>query len=469
MLSKRITYFFTLFLFCIQGTNATNYPYRFTNTVYDDYIKTISIEVNNLPTNFPVMTLNGSESLLLKFDDLLNEERILYYRIVHCNWDWTPSNLKEYDYITGFNDERLRSYEYSVSTKVPFIHYWQEFPNRDTKFNVSGNYLVVIYEESIDYPILTRRFIITENQATITAKSTLVADVENFRFNQDFQFDVSLDKIIYRDPQNELTLLVLQNENWDAYRAKKPNFLSRDVARFTTAGAFSYKGLAEYREFDTRGLQYLRRGVQRIERQKNKTDVLLTHAYSRWNVPYLFTFDFNGKFFVANFDALLISTSSREINNLISSRPNLIFSERDSIINYARSGNSQYGFDEKNINSDYLNVIFTLDNIDFLESGDEIFVLGAMNDWEPRAEFRMKPSENGKYLTTEAMLKQGYYNYYYGILKNDGSIDYQSLEGSWNETENEYQAIAYFRGFGDIYDRVIGIQTFNTNTLNSLR
>ncbi|MGB4957897.1 MAG: hypothetical protein WBO36_00400, partial [Saprospiraceae bacterium] len=66
--------------------------------------------------------------------------------------------------------------------------------------------------------------------------------------------------------------------------------------------------------------------------------------------------------------------------------------------------------------------------------------------------------------TTTALLKQGYYNYYYGILDKKGNIDYQSLEGSWNETENDYQALVYYRGLGDIYDRVIGFQTYNTNT-----
>jgi hypothetical protein len=460
-----------LFLLFLTGkmyvASSTEYPFPFINSVYDEYIKTVTFDVNNLASNFPVIALSGKDRLILKFDDLYNEERNFYYKIIHCNWDWTPSNLKEFDYLNGFNDERLRSYEYSVGTKIPYIHYWQEFPNRDTKFNVSGNYLLVIYEESIDYPILSRRFIVSESQAAITGNSTTVADVTNFRFNQDFQFDVNLNQIIYRDPQNELTLVVLQNENWDSFKAKKPNFLSRDLARFTTAGSFSFKGLSEYREFDTRGLQFIRRGVQRIERKRNGTDVLLTHAFPRKNVPYLLTFDFNGKFFIQNFDALNFTTFSRDINTQLGTRPDLIFAERDSIVNYARSGARDYTFEQKNINSDYLNIIFTLEKTDILEPGEEIFVLGSMNDWEPRIEYLLKPSENGKYLTTEVKLKQGYYNYYYGILKNDGSIDYEPLEGSWNETENDYQVIAYFRGFGDIYDRVIGFKSFNTTMITN--
>ncbi|MBK6783666.1 MAG: hypothetical protein IPG79_07820 [Saprospiraceae bacterium] len=43
------------------------------------------------------------------------------------------------------------------------------------------------------------------------------------------------------------------------------------------------------------------------------------------------------------------------------------------------------------------------------------------------------------------------------------------MEGSWNETENDYQAIAYFKGFGDIYDRVVGFTVFNTTVDASLK
>ena len=38
------------------------------------------------------------------------------------------------------------------------------------------------------------------------------------------------------------------------------------------------------------------------------------------------------------------------------------------------------------------------------------------------------------------------------------------MEGSWNETENDYQALVYYKGLGDIYDRVIGFKTYNSNS-----
>ena len=37
-----------------------------------------------------------------------------------------------------------------------------------------------------------------------------------------------------------------------------------------------------------------------------------------------------------------------------------------------------------------------------------------------------------------------------------------------NETENDYRAFIYYRGLGDLYDRVIGYGAYNSNS-NLLR
>jgi hypothetical protein len=81
----------------------------------------------------------------------------------------------------------------------------------------------------------------------------------------------------------------------------------------------------------------------------------------------------------------------------------------------------------------------------------------------------MKYDQKRDIYTTQAVLKQGYYNYHYGLLKEDGTMDYHFMEGSWSDTENEYQAIVYYRGLGDIYDRVIGFGSFNTSSQSVIR
>ena len=70
------------------------YNFNFRNEVYDENIKTVTLEINNLPTNFPVMAMNSGQYVMLKFDDLLNEERNFYY-----------SNHGEIDIVANHNNQ----------------------------------------------------------------------------------------------------------------------------------------------------------------------------------------------------------------------------------------------------------------------------------------------------------------------------------------------------------------------------
>jgi len=56
-----------------------------------------------------------------------------------------------------------------------------------------------------------------------------------------------------------------------------------------------------------------------------------------------------------------------------------------------------------------------------------------------------------------AYFKQGYYDYMFAIQKEDGMLDFSEIEGSWYETENDYQVIVYYRDLASEYDRVLGV------------
>ena len=93
---------------------------------------------------------------------------------------------------------------------------------------------------------------------------------------------------------------------------------------------------------------------------------------------------------------------------------------------------------------------------------EEIYILGAFNNWLPSDENRMV--WDGKEYKGTLLVKQGFYNYCYAIVSKDGKIRYHTLDGSWSETENDYHAIVYFRGITDLYDRVVAVTTYNTNS-----
>ncbi|MBK9254317.1 MAG: DUF5103 domain-containing protein [Saprospiraceae bacterium] len=467
-------HFITLLIFSLsQNLFGSESPYRFVNSVYDPFVKTVTLEVNNLPIGFPVLELGSGQYFVLKFDDLLNEERNLFYRIVHCDKDWKPSRLSEIETIQGFNDERLRNYEYSTNTKVQYIHYWQKFPNRDTRWKVSGNFLLIIYEDNIEYPLLTRRFVVTEKKLDVNITPTFPADVANIRYKQEMLIDINFEKFKMRNPVDEISLVVMQNEDWNSTIEAKPSFFTGNFLKFNRVGTFSFFGLTEYREFDIRSTYNVGRGVQHVDRTKKYTDALLRVGEPKRNSVHLQRFDFNGKFFIQNFDAMsnrniddVLSNFITEVENNLDIRPG----QRDSIVQSIIASNPLLGNDdraeERNVRSDYVNVIFTMkDNMDHDDA--DLYVLGAMNDWEPREEYKMVYDQNKDLYIAEALLKQGYYNYMYALVKN-GKVDYVTMEGSWAETENDYHSLVYYRGFGDLYDRVVGYNKFNTETIRSL-
>ncbi len=60
-------------------------------------------------------------------------------------------------------------------------------------------------------------------------------------------------------------------------------------------------------------------------------------------------------------------------------------------------------------------------------------------------------------------MKQGYYNYEYGILKKGSdSVDLDLIEGNHYETENDYIILVYFHGTTSRYERLIGYQIANS-------
>ena len=63
--------------------------------------------------------------------------------------------------------------------------------------------------------------------------------------------------------------------------------------------------------------------------------------------------------------------------------------------------------------------------------------------------------------------KQGFYNYLYVVADERGKVDKKAIEGSYYQTENEYEVVVYFKQFGDRYTQVIGIGAGNSEILRN--
>ncbi len=88
--------------------------------------------------------------------------------------------------------------------------------------------------------------------------------------------------------------------------------------------------------------------------------------------------------------------------------------------------------------------------------------MGALSDWSLQSNLELKWDADYNVFTCTTLLKQGYYNYSYAFLpKETNTVDYTFFEGSFSQTQNVYDLIAYYRGPGGMFDRIVGYKSAN--------
>lgn len=393
--------------------------------VFDDKIKSVQMYINSQPAIVPIIGLNSG--FTLRFDEISDEANEFFYQVVHCDRNWRASDLDEIEYIDGFNREEIQNYQFSTNTYIDYVNFSLTLPNEDTRFRISGNYILLVYDnEQFTNPVFSRRFMIDENKAQLFTDFQRVNDVSQSKSHQQLDVEVDLTDMKIGDPMNELSLSIIQNNRWDnMITDAAPKFISRGRVNFDNTGKLAMPAGKEFRQFDIRSLQYTTAYVAQIDLHDLGSDVLLhvekPRAYSRYQDEV----DFDGRYIVQTYD---FPTSS---------------------------GNSRTGQDsESNYRADYANVIFGLK---MNETLDQVYVVGAFTDWRIDEAYKMKyAAGKGYYLGTP--LKQGVYNYLFATKGADGLPNYDTLEGDSEKTVNYYTTILYYRDFVQQYDRILDTQ-----------
>ncbi|MDX1762528.1 MAG: DUF5103 domain-containing protein, partial [Christiangramia sp.] len=118
------------------------------------------------------------------------------------------------------------------------------------------------------------------------------------------------------------------------------------------------------------------------------------------------------------------------------------------------------------LEAEYVWVHFKLKNYDNIENS-EIHIYGGFNNFELDKSTLMTYNEETGYYEGARLFKQGYYNYKYVLLNEDGSIDDGFISGNFDETENIYSILVYYRTPGARYDRMIGVGYTNSETIRN--
>ncbi len=417
--------FILIMIFTVSSLDA-----QFENIIYDDhtyvdYIKTVEAKVNNLDSSFPFLKLNGGVPLRISFDDIEGREADYYYHIIHMDRDWQPTDIDEEDYLRGFNGEDIPDYRLSGQTTISYVHYSFNIPNENQRLLISGNYLLVIVDED-DQPIITRRFVVFEPKVGIDKSVERSFKADEVRTHQRVHLKDFVKPEGSNNLQENIEIRVIQNGNWDiAYHNIVPINETEEFLHFSPHLDLSFQGLTEFRSFDTRSLDYTTLNVFSIDIHPDRIDVLLDKNLPRANISHVAINDNNGQFYITKH---LQTNFDRAYNRSV-------------------------------VESEYTNVIFNL-KVDF-PYDEDLYVLGAFNNFKKVDEYKMRyDSELGMYLCT-GVLKQGYYDYFFGLDKGD-YIDYREVEGSHSETENYYTILIYYKDPVKYHDEVIGLVSFTS-------
>jgi hypothetical protein len=386
------------------------------NRIYSPSVRTVLFHPVGNETGFPAIRLRSNDRLMIRFDDMDEGVKNYQYTFVHCNADWTPSRLSKNEYLSGMTDNFIQNYEFSFNTFFPYTHFYLSFPNQNVGFKISGNYLLIIYEDNINKPVITRRFIVYEEitNAGIEVRRPTVVQLNNT--HQEVDVFLSHPGYVIPDPYQDLHLTILQNQRWDnAITHLKPVFVQagRVIYNFDN-GENTFPGGNEFRVFDMKNLQVLGIGMMKTELNENNWNVYLFRESPRNRDRYVFWQDINGQM----------------------------------VIRRQNSNNSH-------IEADYAWVDFQLLVPEPFAEGN-VYVWGQLSDWQLLPDFVMNYDYDARAYKAKIFLKQGYYNYLYALQNFSGIADPGPIEGNFWETENEYTVIFYHREIGIRYDRIIG-------------
>ena len=237
------------------------------NHCYDPSIKTIRVFKEGLELSPPIIQLKSTERLQISFDDLDPEIKRYKLTIMHCTSNWqTFSELPVSDYIDGYYEENIEQFEYSYNTDVKYIHFKTTFPTDNMRPKISGNYLLVVYEEDPSQMAFTARFMIVET-TPVTALGKIVQSsvIENHDTRQQIDFVVRLNGFQVSDVGREIRVVLQQNGRWDnTLLISKPRFARSDELDYRYDESISFNGGNQFRSFDTKSLIYQSERIAKI-------------------------------------------------------------------------------------------------------------------------------------------------------------------------------------------------------------
>ena len=273
------------------------------NQSFNKQIKTVLCHKIEEELSLPIINLNSEAKLLVSFDDLDADIKDYYYTIIHCNSDWTASDLMTSEYISGFTDEPITNYEFSFNTIQKYTHYQFEFPTIDIKPILSGNYVFKIYEEG-GKTMAYKRFMVLDTKLNIEANVRRATLAEDRNTKHEIDFTIKHPNLVVADPFSDIKVHIKQNNREDnAITNLTPLFVKNDELIYDYDDDNTFWGNNEFRHFDIKSLRYQSERIKNITYDSTYNHVYLFKDQKRPFDRYSIEPDINGKFLIKSQEA----------------------------------------------------------------------------------------------------------------------------------------------------------------------
>lgn len=408
---KQLLIYIMIFLAFYQSCHAQR------NEILTTDIKTLQVIVNNDWKSPPIANLSSEDYIDISFDELTHEYNRYIYKIIHCNADWSPSDLTEIDYLQGFNNNVIEDYQTSFNTTMLYTNYTFRIPNNEVSITKSGNYIVTVHNDSdTNIPVLKACFSVLEKGISVSASVSSNTDIDTNATHQQISFTINHSGYPISNPQSEIKTQVFQNRRWDNMVSNiTPTYVSNGQLQYNHNQKLIFNAGNEYRRFEIIDMHYGNQGIDKIKFFDPYYHADLLTDEQRKN--YSFDEDQNGRFLIRNRDA-----------------------------------------SDSNIEADYMFCHFTLAIDEPLPQG-EIYLQGDFTYDRFTEANRLEYDSSENVYRATLLLKQGAYNYQYLFIPTGKNEDSRTaIEGNFYETENEYMIFVYHRPFGERYDKLIGMQ-----------
>lgn len=385
-----------------------------------NYIRTVIFTGPEGYSGVPIIRLG--EPIILTFDDIIGDEANYYYTLEHFNYDWSPSELLKTEFLEGFDNVRITDYQNSFNTLLLYSHYELKIPNEDTRgLKVSGNYLLKIFNDKKEL-VFSKKFMVYEPLAQVEVTVRKSREVKFIQTKHVVNFEVHSPDFIIRTPEQSVWAVILQNNILkSAIINVRPQYHIANTLIYKYDQQTAFWAGNEYLNFDSKDLLGATVKIRYVDVQELYHHYLF-EDFIRAFQPYTYNPDINGKFLVRKYMA-----------------------------------------EDDDIEAGYVWTHFALETPEPFEGG-EVHLYGEFNNFQLDDTTRLTFNyETGNYETAR-LFKQGYYDYKYVFLRNDGILDEGLISGNFVNTENDYTVLIYYLPPGGRYTRIIGVG--NASSLN---